>query len=479
MTSISMSLEPNPPPPPATVMVPASSRSATAACTSSRRATWSASGSVVIEYVMPLPPPVKASRSAEPLEPIETCTVSMPSMSSRIVLDLVDAASSASRLGAAPMSWVIVKVFWPESPRKFVFMNGAAAIVPTSTSTASSRVTHECFSVQRRIGRYDFCRRLGGAAGSSGSISRPSASRIGLPGRRNQYASTGHDRERDEQRRRHRDRDGQRERAEQLARDVADEGDRQEHRDRRDGRRRDGGRDLADGAQDRLHLVGVADVVALDVLDHDDRVVDHAPDRDRERAERQDVQRVAERLDADERDQHARRDRDRRDERRAHRQQEHEDDEHGEEEAEQALLGERLDRLLDVGRLVEDDRELGAVEALLEVGEHGEHALRHVDGVRRGKLRDRDREGRLAVDARDRRDRVLLLLDGRDIRDRDGAGLELLGASEGTSGSAAISSTDVIFEPVCTVRVWPSSVISPPGNSTPFWSSASRIACWV
>ena len=50
---------------------------------------------------------------------------------------------------------------------------------------------------------------------------------------------------------------------------------------------------------------------------------------------------------------------------------------------------------------------------------------------------------------------------------------------DGTSGSAAISSTDVILEPVCTVRVWPSSVISPPGNSTPFWSSASRIACCV
>ncbi len=41
-------------------------------------------------------------------------------------------------------------------------------------------------------------------------------------------------------------------------------------------------------------------------------------------------------------------------------------------------------------------------------------------------------------------------------------------ASDGTSGSAASSSTDVIFDPVCTVRVWLSSVISPPGNSTPF-----------
>ncbi len=52
-------------------------------------------------------------------------------------------------------------------------------------------------------------------------------------------------------------------------------------------------------------------------------------------------------------------------------------------------------------------------------------------------------------------------------------------AVDGTSGSAAIASTDVIFVPVCTVRVWSFSVILPPGNSTPFWSSASRIACWV
>ncbi len=79
---------------------------------------------------MPLPPPVNASRSAEPLEPIETCTVSMPSISSSTASTSVDAASSASRLGAGPMSWVIVNVFWPESPRKLVFMNGAAATVP-------------------------------------------------------------------------------------------------------------------------------------------------------------------------------------------------------------------------------------------------------------------------------------------------------------------------------------------------------------
>jgi hypothetical protein len=93
--------------------------------------------------------------------------------------------------------------------------------------------------------------------------------------------------------------------------------------------------------------------VPLDVLDDDDRVVDDAADRDRERAEREDVERVAEGLDADERDEHAGRDRDRGDEGRAHREQEDQDDEHREDEAQQPLLRERLDRLLDERRLIE------------------------------------------------------------------------------------------------------------------------------
>ncbi|MBG9885238.1 hypothetical protein ABE10_01275, partial [Bacillus toyonensis] len=120
-----------------------------------------------------------------------------------------------------------------------------------------------------------------------------------------------HDRERDEERRRHRDRDRERERPEQLAGHVAHEGDGQEDRDRGEGRGGDGHRDLAHREEDRPPLVRVSDVVPLDVLDHDDRVVHHAPDRDRERAEGEDVQRVPERLDPDERDEDARGDRDR------------------------------------------------------------------------------------------------------------------------------------------------------------------------
>ena len=242
-------------------------------------------------------------------------------------------------------------------------MSGAAAIVPTSTSDGEPerdpRVP-ERPPQDRQVALLQAARRsipgLGVdlvAVGVEQRLARP----------QEPVGQHRHDRQRDEQRRGHRDRDRQGERAEELARDVADEGDRQEHRDRGDGRRRDRGGDLAHGAKDRLHLVGVADVVTFYVLDHDDGVVDHAPDRDRERTERQDVQREPERLDADERDQHARRDRDGRHEGRAHRHQEHQDDDDGEEEAEQALDREALDRLLDVGSLVEHDGERRAVQA--------------------------------------------------------------------------------------------------------------------
>ena len=91
-----------------------------------------------------------------------------------------------------------------------------------------------------------------------------------------------------------------------------------------------------------------------------------------------------------------------------------------------------MDRLLDVGRLVEDGDELG-VQDRCEPVELGVHAVRDVDDV--GALRgdDLEREGGLAVDARDglRRNRL-----DRDVgevghRDRavgggDGEGLDVL-----------------------------------------------------
>ena len=273
---------------------------------------------------MPLPPPEKASRSADPLEPIETWTVSMPSMSSRTsstccgrgVLGL-EARRGADvlrhREGVLPRVAEEVRLHERRERRS----------VPTSTSTARPSVTQECLqrpAQDRQVGLLQAARR--GVRAPRGRSRVPSASRSGLPGRRNQYASTGTIVSATNS-------------EAVIAIVIVSANGRKSSpvtsptnaigRNTATvviGRGRDRGGDLADGAQDRRHLVGVADVVALDVLDHDDRVVDHAPDRDRERAEGEDVQRVAERLDADEGDQHAGRDRDRRDEGRAHRQQE-------------------------------------------------------------------------------------------------------------------------------------------------------------
>ena len=77
----------------------------------------------------------------------------MPSMSRSFVSTCFAAASWASRLVPTGRVCVTVSVFWPESPRKLVFMNGVSAKVPTSTSTDSSRVVTECLRVQWMIGR--------------------------------------------------------------------------------------------------------------------------------------------------------------------------------------------------------------------------------------------------------------------------------------------------------------------------------------
>ena len=49
--------------------------------------------------------------------------------------------------------FVTVMVFWPESLKKFTFIRGAAAMVPTSTSSAMAIVVAECFSVHESTGR--------------------------------------------------------------------------------------------------------------------------------------------------------------------------------------------------------------------------------------------------------------------------------------------------------------------------------------
>ena len=71
------------------------------------------------------------------------------------------------------------------------------------------------------------------------------------------------------------------------------------------------------------------------------------------------------------------------------------------------------------------------------------HAVRDLDGVGRGQLRDRDGERRLAVDARDAGDRVRLLRDGRRHRAIVTRRAWTASASRARAAAPAISSTDV------------------------------------
>ena len=102
--------------------------------------------------VAPPPPPSTAARPRPP-EPIEVCTVSTPSVSRITCSTGWEASSSASRLVPTGSSCVTWKVFWPDDPRKFVFMNGVRASVPPRMSPATTRVTTPCFSVHSMIGR--------------------------------------------------------------------------------------------------------------------------------------------------------------------------------------------------------------------------------------------------------------------------------------------------------------------------------------
>ena len=100
---------------------------------------------------MSLPPKIAASVPVP--EPIEACTVVMPSIESSSSSTTVAAASSSSRLVPLGRVWATVRVFWPELPMKLVCRPVDRAPVPPSTSTASSSVATGRLSVQRMTGR--------------------------------------------------------------------------------------------------------------------------------------------------------------------------------------------------------------------------------------------------------------------------------------------------------------------------------------
>src|SRR5207245_11485136 len=91
-----------------------------------------------------------------------------------------------------------------------------------------------------------------------------------------------------------------------------------------------------------------------DVLEDDDRVVDHAADRDHHSAEREDVERDALPPEHDQRHEQRQRDRDRRHQRRPRAAKKNEYDQHGEDGSGQSLAKYVADGLSDWSRLVLD-----------------------------------------------------------------------------------------------------------------------------
>ena len=135
-------------------------------------------------------------------------------------------------------------------------------------------------------------------------------------------------RQRDEARDQHRAGQRQRELDEQLAGAPGRERHRRIDRDQRQRHRDHGEGDLLDAAdRRRIRLHAVLDM-AMDVLQHDDGVVDHEADRQHHRQQRQRVDREAERIHQRKGADQRHRDGHQRDQRRAERAQEDEDDQH-------------------------------------------------------------------------------------------------------------------------------------------------------
>ena len=103
----------------------------------------------------------------------------------------------------------------------------------------------------------------------------------------------GREREADQHREQHGDADHDAELEEEAADQAGHVRDRHEHRDDRQGRGDDGEADLVGRLAGRLHAWFAHLHVAVDIFDHDDRVIDQDADRERERQHRDVVEREA------------------------------------------------------------------------------------------------------------------------------------------------------------------------------------------
>ena len=116
--------------------------------------------------------------------------------------------------------------------------------------------------------------------------------------------------------------------------------------------------------------------VAVDVLDHDDGIVDHEPDREDQREQRQKIDGESERQHDAERADERQRNGDHRDQHRARRSQKSEDHQHDDDERVDERHGDLVDRCIhEVRRVVHDVALEAAGQLRADVGIHVAHAL--------------------------------------------------------------------------------------------------------
>ena len=204
----------------------------------------------------------------------------------------------------------------------------------------------------------------------------------------------------DEGGQRDRGRQGHRELAEQTAGVAFHETDRQEYRDQH-GRGRDHGEgDLARAAlgrdQGRLAEIGAT----LDVLEHDDRIVDDEADAENQGEQGQQVDRVAECIESDKGGDQADRHGHGRNQGRTRAAEEQEDHQHDQHAAFDQGCIDALDRRLDEQGRVIGDEDLGALgQGLLHALGFGARSAGDIEAVGGGGLDDAETDIRLAVAA--------------------------------------------------------------------------------
>ena len=248
-------------------------------------------------------------------------------------------------------------------------------------------------------------------------------------------AKHGNGRKRDEEGCYQRETDSQCEWEEERPHDPLNESERREDHDSSHGRCEDRRADLFRGLERRAPTLPSSLDVAVEVLEHDDRVVDYPPNGDGKTAQRHEIeghvlprheQHACEDAQGNGQSDHQRRTQ--RVEqpayhRRTNRQHEYEDDRHCEYESEHGLAQEGVDLPLDVRSLVEHYDDFNAGREVGQSVQGFADCAGDVDGVRFRFLDDGHAHAGLAVGARDAGRDSAIEIHVRNVSQTDWSGL--------------------------------------------------------